>query len=186
MRKLAIISCKARKKAYECTVEEMYSDSPQFKHQMGFIKEYYDDYKVLSLKYGIVSPNDIIKPYNLTLTKSSNVMSCNPTITEESKNRWATKIKKQIATLSAGQWNEIHLHLSEAYLNEIQEVLGIPNITHIKLPSIFELKSNYTKATKLYQEDGDIVLEVIGSYVKWKKAFKHELINNKMLLPWKL
>lgn len=186
MRKLAIISCKAKKKDYPCSAKEMYSDSPQFKHQMGFIKEYYDDYRILSLKYGIIDKDEVIEPYNITLTAGSNVMSSNPTITEESKKRWATKVKKQIANLSIGMYDRIDLHLSEAYMNEIQEVLGIPNVIHVKLPSILELKANYTKATELYKEDGDVVLEVVGSYVKWKKAFAHELLNNKMLLPWKL
>ena len=185
MKKLAIISCKAKKKDYTCPAGEMYSDSPQFKHQMGFIKDYYDEYQILSLKYGIVDVDEVIEPYNLTLTKGSNVMSSNPTITEESKNRWATKVKKQIADLSF-QYDRIDLHLSVAYMDEIQEVLGIPNVIHVKLPSILELKANYTKATELYNNEGDVMLEVIGSYVKWKKAFRYELLNKKMVLPWKL
>lgn len=185
MRKLAIISCKAKKKNYTCPASEMYSDSPQFKHQMGFIKEYYDDYRILSLKYGVITPDEIIEPYNLTLTPKTNMQSSNPTITEESKNKWATKVKKQIAKLSF-QYDRIDLHLSVAYIDEIQEVLGIPNVIHVKLPNILQLKANYNKATELYQEDGDVVLEVVGSYVKWKNTFKYELLNNKMLLPWKL
>jgi len=87
MKKLAIISCKAKKKDYTCPAGEMYSDSPQFKHQMGFIKDYYDEYQILSLKYGVISENEIIEPYNLTLTPKTNMQSSNPTITEKSKNR---------------------------------------------------------------------------------------------------
>lgn len=185
MKKLAIISCKAKKKDYKCPASEMYSDSPQFKHQIGFIKAYYNDYKILSVKHGILELDDVIEPYNITLTRSSNVMNACPTVDEVSKQRWATKVKKQIANLSF-QYDRIDLHLSEAYFNEIQEVVQIPNVIHVKLPSILELKANYTKATDLYNEDGDVVLEVVGSYVKWKKAFKNELLNNKMLLPWKL
>ena len=185
MKILAIISCKAKKKDYKCSAEEMYSDSPQYKHQMGFIKEYYDGYKILSVKYGILDTEDIIEPYNLTLTGGSQVMSVNPTITEESKRRWATKVKKQIADLSF-QYDRIDLHLSENYFHEIQEVIQIPNVIHVKLPSILEVKANYTKATELLHEQGDVQLEVVGSYVRWKKAFRNELLNKKMVLPWKL
>tara|TARA_R110000824_G_scaffold184343_3_gene365306 strand:- start:1460 stop:2014 length:555 start_codon:yes stop_codon:yes gene_type:complete len=184
MKLLAVISCKAKKKDYKCSAEEMYSDSPQFKHQMGFIKEYYNDYKILSVKYGIVGREDIIEPYNLTLTGGTNMMSSNPTITEESRERWATKVKKQIADLSF-EYDRIDLHLSESYFHEIQEVIQIPNVIHVKLPNILEVKANYTKATELYHENGDVTLEVVGSYVRWKKAFKHELLNKKMVLPWK-
>ena len=185
MRKLAIISCKAKKKSYPCSTEEMYSDSPQFKFQIPFIKEYYDDYKILSVKHGVLDLDTIIEPYNLTLTEGSNVMSSNPTINDTSKNRWATKVKKQIVDLSF-QYDRIDLHLSNAYFNPIQELLQVPNVIHVKLPSMLEVKSNYTKATNLYQEDGDVILEVISSYTKWKKIYKHELLNQKHLLPWKL
>ena len=95
MKKLAIITCKATKKDYKCSAEQMYSDSPQFKHQIGFIKEYYDDYMILSLKYGVVDRQTEIEPYNLTLTKSSNFASANPTITDESRRRWGVKVKKK-------------------------------------------------------------------------------------------
>jgi len=185
MKVLAIISCKAKKKDYKCSAEEMYSDSPQYKHQMGFIKEYYDECQILSLKYGIVDMNEVIEPYNLTLTPKTNMQSSNPTITEESKNRWATKVKKQIADLSF-QYDRIDLHLSVAYMDEIQEVLGIPNVIHVKLPNILQLKANYTKATELYNEQGDVQLEVVGSYVRWKNTFRNELLNKKMVLPWRL
>jgi len=185
MKVLAIISCKAKKKDYKCSAEEMYSDSPQFKHQMGFVKEYYDNYKILSVKYGVISREDTIEPYNLTLTGGSNVMSSNPTITEESKKRWATKVKKQIADLSF-KYDRIDLHLSESYFHEIQEAIQIPNVIHVKLPSILEVKANYTKATELLHEQGDVQLEVVGSYVRWKKQFKNELLNKKMVLPWRL
>jgi len=71
-------------------------------------------------------------------------------------------------------------------MDEIQEVLGIPNVIHVKLPNILQLKANYTKATELYNNEGDVMLEVIGSYVQWKKTFRYELLNKKMVLPWKL
>ena len=95
------------------------------------------------------------------------------------------KVKKQIADLSF-QYDRIDLHLSVAYMDEIQEVLGIPNVIHVKLPNILQLKANYTKATELYNEQGDVQLEVVGSYVRWKNTFRNELLNKKMVLPWRL
>lgn len=185
MRKLAIISCKATKKTYSCKAEEMYSDSPQFKFQIPFINEYYTDYNILSIKYGVIAKDTIIDTYNMTLTKASNLMSKNPTINDISKSRWATKVKKQIAQLSF-EWDEIHLHLSEAYLNEIQEVLSIPNVIYIKLPNTLDTKANYNKALEIYKQKDDVFLDVISNYVKWRKAFKYELLNKKLVLPWTL
>ena len=183
MKKLAIITCKATKKDYKCSAEQMYSDSPQFKHQIGFIKEYYDDYMILSLKYGVVDRQTEIEPYNLTLTKSSNFASANPTITDESRRRWGVKVKKQIANLSF-DWNRIDLHFSEAYINEIQDVIGIPNVNHIKLPSILQMKANYGKATEILDQTGDVQIYVVSNYVKWRNIYKDELLNKKIVLPW--
>ena len=56
MSRLAIINCKAKKKDYSCAAEEMYSVSFQFRHQVDFIKEYYDDWAILSTQYGIITP----------------------------------------------------------------------------------------------------------------------------------
>ena len=161
MRKLAIISCKATKKTYSCKAEEMYSDSPQFKFQIPFINEYYDDYNILSVKYGVITKDTIIDTYNITLTKRSNMMSTNPTMNDKSKQRWATKIKKQIAQLSF-EWDEIHLHLSEAYLKEIEEVLQIPNVYYIKLPNTLDTKANYLKFNKNGAAEGEPVF-VVGN-----------------------
>ena len=60
MSKLAIINCKSKKQNYKCVAEEMYNISFQFRHQTDFIKEYYDDYLILSSKYGLISPNKVI------------------------------------------------------------------------------------------------------------------------------
>lgn len=184
MRKLAIIGCKAIKKQYKCSAEEMYSDAPTFKSQIPFIKEYYTDYMILSVKYGIITRDTIIEPYNLTIAPPGTFLkSHNPTINEESKQRWITKVIKQIAQLSF-KWDEIHLHIPESYLDPISEVLQIPNIHHIKFPSFMEIKPNYGKALEIYKEKDDVSLEVITSYVKWRKAFKYELLNKKIVLPW--
>jgi len=180
MRKLAIITCKATKKAYSCKAEEMYSDSPQFNHQVPFIESYYNDYKIISAKYGILDRDTIIDPYDITFAKSNH-----PTPDSKSVFRWTTKVKKQIAQLSF-EWDEIHLHLSNDYFKHIQQVLQIPNVYFIKLPSMFDMKSNYDKAYELMEEKNIVNLEVISNYTKWKQAFKYELLNKKIVLPWTL
>lgn len=183
MKKCAIISCKAKKKDYKCSAQEMYSDSPQFKHQIGFINEYYDDYKILSLKYGIIDKETEIEPYNITLTKSGNMMSVNPTVSEQSRKNWATLVKKQISELSF-KWGRIDLHLSDTYVTEVQEVLGIPNVNLVKLPNILQMKANYTKTLDVYKNKNNVDLDLVSSYVKWRNLYKNELLNKKMVLPW--
>ena len=66
MSKLAIINCKSKKQDYKCTAEEMYNISFQFRYQVDFIKEYYNDYLILSSKY----PNMIKARYKTKKKKN--------------------------------------------------------------------------------------------------------------------
>lgn len=185
MTRLAIISCKAKKKDYKCNAEEMYSDSPQYKHQMHFIKDYYDDYMILSLKYGIISRDTIISPYNMSLTKSSNMVNASPTVNNESKQRWVLKVKKQLSQLYF-KYDRIDLHLSDAYATELQEILfALPDFNLVKLPNMLQFKQNYHKAAEINNNEGDVNTEVVSNYVKWRNNYKNELLNKKIVLPWK-
>jgi hypothetical protein len=177
---LAVISCKATKKSYRCPADVMYSDSPQYRHQIPFIQSYYSDYKIVSAKYGLLDRETEIDPYDITLTKSNH-----PKPDEVSIDRWALMVKKRIAELSF-QYKRIDLHLSHDYVKHIKQVFEIPNVYLIKIPSMFEVKQNYDKAYELMEEKNDVNLEVISQYTKWKKMYRNEVLNKKIVLPWKL
>ena len=51
---------------------------------------------------------------------------------------------------------------------------------------MFDMKSNYDKAYELMEEKNIVNLEIISNYTKWKQAFKYELLNKKIVLPWTL
>ena len=76
-KRIAIINCKAKKQKYSCKAEEMYDISFQFRHQVKFIKEYYGDYLILSSKYGLITPDTIIDPYETSLAEGSRLKSTN-------------------------------------------------------------------------------------------------------------
>ena len=63
-----IVGCSKRKKSYTCPAEEMYSESQLFSKTIKYIKNNYNcSYKILSAKYGIISPDTIIEPYDVTI-----------------------------------------------------------------------------------------------------------------------
>ena len=64
VKKLAILGCTSRKQSFACSAEEMYSVSPLFRLQVEFVKKHYDFWLILSAKYGLLQPQDIIEPYN--------------------------------------------------------------------------------------------------------------------------
>jgi hypothetical protein len=98
-KRLAIINCKSKKQSYKCTAEEMYFISFQFKAQIEFIKVYYDDYAILSTKYGIIYPTSIIEPYEISLAKGSRLKNTSA-LSNAELNEWSTSVKQQLESLS--------------------------------------------------------------------------------------
>src|SRR4051794_27385870 len=68
--KIALISCTKLKADYPCSAREMYQESTLFKKAVKFIEQRdYDNWYVLSAKFGLLSQHDVIEPYDLTLNK---------------------------------------------------------------------------------------------------------------------
>lgn len=68
--KIALISCTKKKKKYPCKAEELYSESTLFTKALEYVKsQNYDKYFIISALYGLVHPDQIIEPYNITLNK---------------------------------------------------------------------------------------------------------------------
>ena len=85
--KIALISCTKLKQFYPCEAQEMYLLSQLFKKASYYIKrQNYDKWFILSAKYGLLNPNDIIEPYDLTL---NNMKS-------EDIKKWSQKVFNQL------------------------------------------------------------------------------------------
>tara|TARA_R110001632_G_scaffold198770_1_gene321119 strand:+ start:465 stop:1184 length:720 start_codon:yes stop_codon:yes gene_type:complete len=131
-KRLAIINCKSKKQPHKCIAEEMYSISFQFRAQIEFIKKYYDDYAILSTKYGIIYPTSIIEPYEISLARGARLKDTN-TLSERELDEWAGSVFQQLESLG-GVYDKIDLHISNQYLKPIREILSNDKFTHIKQP----------------------------------------------------
>lgn len=69
MKTLGLVSCTKRKQKYPCKASEMYSASDLFRKAYAYCNRNYDQVAILSAKYGLLLPEDKIKPYDLTLNK---------------------------------------------------------------------------------------------------------------------
>ena len=67
--KFGLISCSKKKVRSRCSAEQMYSRSPLFRLALTYAKEVYDLVTILSAKYNVIAPTDVIDPYDLTLSK---------------------------------------------------------------------------------------------------------------------
>jgi len=165
-KRIAIINCKSKKQSYKCSAEQMYDISFQFRYQTDFIKEYYGEYLILSTKYGLIEPNTIIEPYELTLSQGARLKQTNKLFGTELE-LWVLKVKNQINILSE-IYDEIDLHISFSYLDPIKDILS-NKIKHIKQPVNPGLvKNRYKEILNQYKNVGYVDLNSIGELRKSK------------------
>lgn len=69
---LAMISCTKKKYGNPCKASEMYSASHLFKKAYAYCTKKHDQVVILSAKYGLLLPEEVIKPYDETLRKMTN------------------------------------------------------------------------------------------------------------------
>tara|TARA_R110001632_G_scaffold232983_1_gene375827 strand:+ start:2168 stop:2887 length:720 start_codon:yes stop_codon:yes gene_type:complete len=171
-KKLAIVNCKSRKKDYTCPADEMYSHSFQFRHQIEFIKEYYDDYLILSTKYGLITPDTIISPYSLSLARGNRLKN-KDIFTKEEIQKWGEKVLDDFEPYFE-YYNQIDLHISNAYLNPIKSILNNPHINHIKQPNNpGDVKVRYSEVLESFKNGEVVDLNVIGEL----RPTKYEKVN---------
>jgi hypothetical protein len=84
--KLGLVSCTKSKQSHSCRAEEMYLPSALFTKAYGYARKHYDKVAILSAKYGLLLPEELIEPYELALK----------TMGRREKKQWAEKTFKQL------------------------------------------------------------------------------------------
>ncbi|MCQ6281609.1 DUF6884 domain-containing protein [Bacillus sp. EB600] len=88
--KVALVSCTKLKADYPCIAREMYQNSTLFKKAVKYIEQKdYDNWFVLSAKYGLLRQQEQIDPYELTLN--------NMKVSE--RKEWSKLVLEQIENL---------------------------------------------------------------------------------------
>lgn len=136
----AVIGCKAKKQNYPCKAEEMYNKSFVYRAQLNFVKQAYNDFYILSSKYGLLHPDTIIEPYDTTLYSKTDI-KYSPKI--ENEISFWDMVNNQLNSISH---NNIHFHTSNQYIKGIKH-----NIRHIKQQKSFgSIKDVYVEALQMY------------------------------------
>jgi hypothetical protein len=66
--KIALVSCTKLKQTYSCSAREMYIPSTLYSKAIKYIEQRdYDNWLILSAKYGLLQQGKMIDPYDLTL-----------------------------------------------------------------------------------------------------------------------
>ncbi|CAG7652922.1 hypothetical protein PAESOLCIP111_06672 [Paenibacillus solanacearum] len=112
-KRVAFVACSKKKKAYSCEAESLYGDSQLFKFASFYCKTHYDAWFILSAKHGLVTPSDIIEPYDQTLKSASAAV----------KKQWTKEVFRQIQDLFGPQKPVIYLHAGKDYVEYLIPLL---------------------------------------------------------------
>lgn len=119
LKTLGLISCTKKKQSHPCKASEMYSLSDLFSKTFAYCSKNYDQVVILSAKYGLLFPDDMVEPYDLTLKKMSSA---------EVKD-WAEMVFKQMQKrLNLDDVSTVFFHAGSRYREKLipkLQALGI-------------------------------------------------------------
>lgn len=105
MKKIALVSCTKLKRNFPCEAQEMYLPSTLFQKITMFIKQSdFDEWYILSAKYGLLRKETVISPYDITLLNMK----------AEDRKNWAEKVAANLLELLPDEC-EIYCFAGEKY-----------------------------------------------------------------------
>lgn len=119
MSRIALISCTSLKEDYDCPAYELYSKSPTFRLAYAYAEVVADDIYILSAKYGLISKDKVLAPYNDTLLDKS----------EDEKKDWSKKVLAQLNDKVSLEKDEFVILAGNNYCKYL-----LPSITNVCLP----------------------------------------------------
>jgi hypothetical protein len=175
--KIAIINCKSKKQNYVCEAQKMYQPSFVFVAQQEFVSKAYDEYYIISTKYGIISPTTIIEPYDMTLSKGSSHYSTNLNSTTPDLKFLTKQVKEW---LEQHKEDKIDCHITRDYWNIIKPY-QTENIRHIiqKHNTAFN-KLYYNEASKIFNNNLEECLEKLKEKPKPNPEKPHVWIHDEL------
>ena len=112
MKRVALIACVKEKKDYSCAAIEMYEGLfPSWLQHSERLKA--EQFYILSGKYGLLKPDDIIEPYDFNLNHA----------TKEYLDEWNDKVLKRLNELENITDCEFLIYTNSTYMEELIKVL---------------------------------------------------------------
>jgi|APSaa5957512622_1039677.scaffolds.fasta_scaffold16876_3 hypothetical protein len=104
--KLGLLSCTKSKQNYTCSAAKMYEPSTLFSKAYRYARKNYDIIGILSAKYGILLPDEIIEPYELSLK----------TMRKKHKQAWAVQVNSELSSkFNFESISRIYIHAGKDY-----------------------------------------------------------------------
>lgn len=138
--RVALVSCAKSKMKYPCKAKEMYSKSVLFRRAYGHVIKRYDQVYILSAKYGLLDPESIISPYDISLYQFS----------ENQKKIWASNVFKQIESKRFPKRTRIHFYAGKQYRGQLEHLLRKKYCVRVPLAGL-----SIGKQLAFYKREGE-------------------------------
>ena len=132
MNEIAVINCGSRKKSLATPAREMYEDGSLFKKIRDYVESTYPQYYILSGKYGLLEPNQIIEPYEDVVffsqkifrdraKKQGKILKVTP---KDEQKKWAKKVWE---ALDWNKFDNVNFYINIYYWNPLKDYFSNPN-----------------------------------------------------------
>lgn len=119
MKKVALISCSKSKRNYPCAARELYAPSQLFSLSYQYAKKVADEVYILSARYGLLAEEDVVAPYDLTLTD----------LPEHRQQDWANYVLRQMGERFDLKQDVFIILAGKNYYKNL-----LPHLVHTTLP----------------------------------------------------
>jgi len=160
VKKLAVVNCKSLKKDASTKARDMYDKSAQFRAQKALFEQAYDWWVILSAKHGVVFPDQVIEPYNLSMYNNAQRLKNVRSLTKEEKQKWVLKVIQHPVW---EKYDEIHFHVSKAYWDPIKH--AFPQAVWVRQqvnPGLVVVR--YQEALHKYQQEGILDFSILSEH----------------------
>ncbi|MDY6875905.1 MAG: hypothetical protein SWK90_06860 [Chloroflexota bacterium] len=120
---IRLVSCTKRNLDHPCPARDLYTASALFRKARAYCEHHYDAWYILSAKHGLVHPDQVVAPYDITLKRMSIVERC----------AWERRLSERLRRLGSGHIFYAHagkdyiVHLSSICLVNILEGHSLGN-----------------------------------------------------------
>ena len=106
---IGLVSCSKKKLDHPCPARELYAASALFRKARAYCGRHYDAWYILSAKYGLVHPDTILAPYDVTLKRMART----------ERRSWGGRVSKQLQQLGR---HTFYAHAGREYLEYLSGI----------------------------------------------------------------
>ena len=110
--RIGLVRCSKQKLGRACAGRDLYTASPLFRKARAYCERHYGAWYILSARYGLLHPDTVVAPYDLTLKGMPTAQ----------RRAWAQRVSEQLRQLGP---HTFFAHAGREYLEHLSGVMVV-------------------------------------------------------------